>query len=127
MNFDRTDRISEEVRREIDRIIREEVRDPRVGGTWSITHADVTRDLRYAKIRVSVLEEELRKPLLSALKSASGFIRRELGKQMRLRYTPELLFEEDDNIAYGVRIASILQDAKAKESREEPDGVEEET
>ena len=56
MNFDRTDRISEEVRREVDRIIREDIRDPRVTGTWSITRADVTRDLRYAKIRVSVLE-----------------------------------------------------------------------
>ena len=110
MNFDRTDRISEEVRREVDRIIREDVRDPRVAGTWSITRADVTRDLRYAKIRVSVLEEEQRKPLVKALKNAAGFIRRELGKNLRLRYTPELLFEEDDNIAYGVHIASILSD-----------------
>lgn len=125
MNFDRTDRISEEVRREIDRIIREDVRDPRVGGTWSITRAEVTRDLRYAKVRVSVLEEEQRKPLLAALKSASGFIRRELGKQLRLRYTPELLFEADDNIAYGVHIASILHDARANESREKPSGKEE--
>ena len=112
MNFDRTDRISEEVRREVDRIIREDVRDPRVTGTWSITRADVTRDLRYAKIRVSVLEEEQRKPLLKALKSAAGFIRRELGKNLRLRYTPELLFEEYGNIAYGVHIASILADVK---------------
>ena len=112
MNFDRTDRISEEVRREVDRIIREDVRDPRVAGTWSITRADVTRDLRYAKIRVSVLEEEQRKPLVKALKNAAGFIRRELGKTLRLRYTPELLFEEDDNIAYGVHIASILSDVK---------------
>ena len=112
MNFDRTDRISEEVRREVDRIIREDVRDPRVTGTWSITRADVTRDLRYAKIRVSVLEEEQRKPLLKALKNAAGFIRRELGKNLRLRYTPELLFEEDGDIAYGVQIASILADVK---------------
>ena len=119
MNFDRTDRISEEVRREIDRIIREEVRDPRVGGTWSITRADVTRDLRYAKVRVSVLEDEFSKPLLAALKSASGFIRRQLGKNLRLRYTPELLFEADDNIAYGVHIASILSDVKP-----EDDGAE---
>ena len=118
MNFDRTDRISEEVRREVDRIIREDVRDPRVTGTWSITRADFTRDLRYAKIRVSVLEEEQRKPLLKALKNAAGFIRRELGKNLRLRYTPELLFEEDDNIAYGVHIASILADVKPEENPE---------
>ena len=115
MNFDRTDRISEEVRREVDRIIREDVRDPRVTGTWSITRADVTRDLRYAKIRVSVLEEEQRKPLLKALKNAAGFIRRELGKNLRLRYTPELLFEEDDNIAYGVhRLHSGRREAGRK-------------
>ncbi len=119
MNFDRTDRISEEVRREVDRIIREDVRDPRVGGTWSITRADVTRDLRYAKIRVSVLEEEQRKPLVKALKNAAGFIRRELGKSLRLRYTPELLFEEDDNIAYGVHIASILSDVKPENDENE--------
>ena len=126
MNFDRTDRISEEVRREVDRIIREDVRDPRVTGTWSITRADVTRDLRYAKIRVSVLEEEQRKPLLKALKNAAGFIRRELGKNLRLRYTPELLFEEDDNIAYGVHIASILADVKP-EDRPETNSEEDET
>ena len=126
MNFDRTDRISEEVRREVDRIIREDVRDPRVTGTWSITRADVTRDLRYAKIRVSVLEEEQRKPLLKALKNAAGFIRRELGKNLRLRYTPELLFEEDDNIAYGVHIASILPDVKP-EDRPETNSEDDET
>lgn len=126
MNFDRTDRISEEVRREVDRIIREDVRDPRVAGTWSITRADVTRDLRYAKIRVSVLEEEQRKPLVKALKNAAGFIRRELGKNLRLRYTPELLFEEDDNIAYGVHIASILADVKP-EDRPETNSEDDET
>ena len=126
MNFDRTDRISEEVRREVDRIIREDVRDPRVTGTWSITRADVTLDLRYAKIRVSVLDEEQRKPLLKALKNAAGFIRRELGKNLRLRYTPELLFEEDDNIAYGVHIASILADVKP-EDRPETNSEDDET
>lgn len=110
MPFDRIGRISEEVRRELDRILREDVRDPRVTGTWSITRADVTRDLRFAKVRVSILEEELRAPMLSALKSASGYIRRELGHAMNLRYTPELIFEADDNIAYGVHISSLLAD-----------------
>ncbi len=109
MQYDRIDRISEEVRREVDRILREDVRDPRVTGTWSITRAEVTRDLRYAKIRVSVLEDELRAPLVKALKSAAGFVRRELGRRIDLRYVPEILFEADDNIAYGARIASILQ------------------
>lgn len=119
MNFDRKDRISEEVRREVDRILREDVRDPRVTGTWSITRAEVTRDLRYAKIRISVLEDELRAPLLKALKSASGFVRRELGHRLHLRYTPELLFEPDENIAYGVHISSILADVLPPEDAKE--------
>ncbi|GHU67534.1 hypothetical protein FACS1894184_07550 [Clostridia bacterium] len=109
MAYARTDRISEEVRKELDRIIREELRDARVSGTYSITHADVTRDLRYAKVGVSVLEEEKRKPMLDALKSAAGFLRLKLGHAMRLRYTPELLFELDDNIAYGTHIASLIK------------------
>lgn len=106
----RMDRISEEVRREVDQIIREQVRDPRVTGTWSITRAEVTKDFRYAKIWISVLEEELRPPLLLALKSAAKFIRHELGRRLQLRYVPELLFESDENIAYGIHISSILAD-----------------
>lgn len=122
MNFDRKDRISEEVRREVDKIIREDIRDPRVNGTWSITRADVTRDLRYAKVRISVLEDDKRAPLLKALKNAAGFVRRELGQRLSLRYTPELLFEEDDNIAYGVHIASILNEVLPTDNdKEEPD------
>ena len=58
MSYNRIDRISEEVRREVDRIIREDLNDPRISGTFSVTHADVTRDLRHAKIYVSVLEDD---------------------------------------------------------------------
>ncbi len=122
MNFDRIDRISEEVRREVDRILREEVRDPRVTGTWSITRTEVTRDLRFAKVRVSVLEDEFRLPMLKALKSAAGFIRRSLGKNLNLRYTPEPLFEVDDNIAYGVRISSLLAEVMPEADEAERDG-----
>ena len=108
MAFDRTDRISEEVRRALDKIIREIVKDPRVAGTWSITRADVTRDLRYCKVRVSVLEDEKRADLIKALKNAAGFIRRELGREVDLRYTPELIFEGDTNIEYAAHIDKIL-------------------
>ena len=111
--YQRIDRISEEVRREVDRIIREEVRDPRIDGTFSITRAEVTRDLRYAKIFVSVLEEERRQPLMDALKSASGFIRHSLAKEMIIRQSPELIFQEDRNIAYGAHIAKVLHDVGA--------------
>ena len=109
MSYQRIDRISEEVRREVDAIIRDELHDPRVKGTYSITRADVTRDLRYAKIFVSVLEEADREPLLAALKKAAGFIRHELGKRMIIRYAPEILFALDHNIEYGVHIAAVLK------------------
>lgn len=119
MSYQRIDRISEEVRREVDRIIREDLGDPRVGCTFSITRAEVTRDLRYAKIYVSVLEEEKREPMMAALKSAAGFIRRELGKNIIIRYSPELSFVSDRNIAYGVHIAQVLADAQRAEGKAE--------
>ncbi len=108
-SFDRVDRISEEVRRELDKIIRDELNDPRISGTFSITRADVTRDLRYAKVHVSILEEDRRKGFMAALSSASGFIRRELGHRVDLRYTPELIFELDTNIEYAAKINEILK------------------
>ena len=110
MSYQRIDRISEEVRREVDAIIREELGDPRIGGAFSITRAEVTGDLRYAKIYVSVLEDEKRDELMDALKRAKGFIRRSLGKRMIIRYSPELIFISDKNIEYGVHIAKVLAD-----------------
>lgn len=119
MAYQRIDRISEQVRHEVDRIIREEVNDPRVTGTFSITRAEVTRDLRYAKIYVSVLEDDKREDLMKALKSAAGFIRRSLGKEMLIRYAPELQFISDQNIAYGVHIAKMLADANVQPADEQ--------
>lgn len=113
-SYDRIDRISEEVRRELDKIIREDVRDPRVGGTFSILRAEVTRDLKFCKVRVSVLENDKREPLIAALKNAAGFIRRELGHRVQLRYTPELIFELDTNIEYAARINEILKNSEGK-------------
>ncbi|MBQ8159147.1 MAG: 30S ribosome-binding factor RbfA [Clostridia bacterium] len=122
--YQRIDRISEEVRREVDRIIRDELHDPRIDGTFSITRADVTRDLRYAKIYVSVLEDDKRAPFLAACKSAAGYIRRALGKEMIIRTAPELIFVEDNNIAYGVHIAKVLRDVQATEHHEEEEETE---
>ena len=109
--YDRIDRISEEVRRELDKIIREDVRDPRVGGMFSIVRCEVTRDLKFCKVRVSVLEVDKREPMIAALKNAAGFIRRELGHRVQLRYTPELIFELDTNIEYAARINEILKNS----------------
>ena len=111
-SYQRIDRISEEVRRELDAIIREELNDPRIDGTWSVTRAEVTGDLRFAKIYISVLEDEKREPLMDALKNAKGYLRRALGRRMIIRYSPELVFVSDRNIAYGVHIAQILADVE---------------
>ena len=118
MSYQRIDRISEQVRRELDIIIREQLSDPRIKGTFSITRADVTRDLRYAKVYVSILEEENRVPMMKALQKASGFIRHELGQRMIIRYAPELKFVLDDNIAYGIHIASVLNQVTSEESND---------
>ena len=123
MSYQRIDRISEEVRREVDANIREELHDPRIGGTWSLTRAEVTGDLRYAKIYISVLEDDRREALMDALKNAKGYIRRALGKRMIIRYTPELIFVSDKNIEYGVHIAKVLADTVRTEA--ESDGSEE--
>ncbi len=131
MSFHRSDRISDQVRWEVDKIIRNQLNDPRISGTFSITRAEVTRDLRYAKIFVSILEEDKAAGMMAALKSAAGYVRRELGRSMVIRYTPEILFQLDQNIAYGVHIADILnqvhtQDAEGnKADAEETPGADE--
>ena len=120
--FERTDRIASEIMREAERIIREDVSDPRTQCMFSITHVDVTRDLRYAKVYVSIYEEDKREPMMKALKSAAGFIRHNLGRRVQLRYTPELLFELDTTIEYGVHIASLIKQVRKTEGSQPDDG-----
>jgi ribosome-binding factor A len=109
--MDRTDRISEEMKKEISNIIQNELKDPRLPQMISVIHANVTKDLRYAKIRVSVFGgEEEKKNAISALKSAAGFIRREIGHRMQLRYTPEMQFELDESIERGAYITKLIND-----------------
>ena len=119
--FERTDRIASEIMREVERIIREDVSDPRTDCMFSVTHVDVTRDLRYAKVYISIYEEEKRAPMMKALKSAAGFIRHNLGQRVQLRYLPELLFELDTTIEYGVHIASLINEVRRTEGSQSDD------
>lgn len=112
MSSNRAARISEEIKRELALLIREEIKDPRVKGLLSITHTDVTNDLRYAKVFVSVLSEQDRSSVLQGLEKAGGYLRSELAKRLRLRYTPELIFKLDDSIAYGSKINEIISGFK---------------
>lgn len=113
----RQNRVAEEIKKNLDKIIREELRDPRLSGTFSITRVEPARDLRSAKVYVSVLEEEKRNDLLKALKGAAGLLRRELGHTLTVRYTPELFFLPDTSIAYGLHIAKVLKEVMGKEGQ----------
>lgn len=111
MLMDRINRISEEMKKEVSAIIQNELKDPRLPKIISVTSAEVTRDLRYAKIYISVLgSEEDKKNAFEGLKSAAGFIRREAGHRLQLRYAPELLFEPDNSIERGVYISKLIDD-----------------
>jgi len=109
--MDRTNMISEEMKKEISAIIQNELKDPRLPKMISVISADVTKDLRYAKVFISVLGNETdKKNAIEGLKSAAGFIRREIGHRLQLRYTPELLFELDNSIERGVYITKLIND-----------------
>ena len=110
MASNRIGRINEEIQRELASLIRN-VKDPRVSGRMiSITAVETTPDLRYAKIFVSMLDKSDTKEVIKGLKSASGYLRRELGRALSLRYTPELQFEQDDSIIKGTHILQMLRD-----------------
>lgn len=108
----RQQRVAEAVKEEISDLIQNEMKDPRIG-LASVVRAEISRDLRVARVYVSVLgDDEDRKRCLAGLKSATGFLRSELAKRIRLRVTPELEFRMDDSIEHGVHIARILRDLK---------------
>ena len=108
MSQQRISRINEEIQKELSAKIRT-LKDPRVQDAMiSITSVDTTGDLRYAKVYVSVLQKERAREVLKGLKSAGGFLRREIGQKLQLRYTPELIFVEDDSITKGAKMYELL-------------------
>lgn len=110
MASNRINRINEEIQKELSSLFRT-LKDPRVqGGMVTVTHVDTTSDLRYAKVFVSVLDKTQEKDVIKGLKSASGYLRRELGAAVKLRYTPELQFVADDSIEQGAHILQMLRD-----------------
>ena len=129
MASNRIGRINEEIQRELSDQLRR-LKDPRVqGGMVTITRVDTTGDLRYARIFISVLNKAQEKDVLKGLKSASGFLRRELGRALQLRYTPELQFVADDSIQYGAHILEVLRDIERRDeamAAERPEEAEEE-
>ncbi|MBW4839976.1 MAG: 30S ribosome-binding factor RbfA [Paenibacillaceae bacterium] len=108
MAKNRTGRVGEQIKKELSVLIQSELKDPRIGFV-TVTGVDVTSDLSQAKVYLSVFgDEEKKNESLKAIEKATGFLRTEVGKRIRLRHTPELIFKIDESIAYGSRIEKIL-------------------
>ncbi len=109
MTKHRVSRLAENLKAEISQMIREELKDPRIGFV-TVTAVEVAEDLGHAKVFVSVLGDEAqRKKTLDGLNSAVGFVRREIGQRIRLRFVPEIVFKYDPSIEHGAQIAKLLK------------------
>ena len=114
MASNRIGRINEEIQKELSALLRT-VKDPRVQDTMiSITRVETTPDLRYTKVYVSFLQEERVKDAMAGLKSAAGYLRRQLGHNLQLRYSPEIVWSEDDSITYGARMLKLINSLEVK-------------
>ena len=118
MASNRIGRINEEIQKELASLI-PNLKDPRVQDTMiSITHVETTPDLRYAKVYVSFLEENKAADAMKGLKSAGGYLRREVASDLKLRYTPELMWALDDSITYGAKLLELINSLEVKHDDE---------
>lgn len=115
MGFERTGRIAEEIKKVItDLLIERKIKDVRVTDTMSlvsVTSVEVVRDLKYAYVYISVLGNDTDK-VMEGFQSAAGYIRKEVGKKVNLRYTPEMVFRVDDSIERGIHMSRLIDDLK---------------
>ena len=114
MASNRINRINEEIQKELSSLLRT-VKDPRVQDTMiSITRVETTPDLRYTKVYVSFLQEDRAADAMKGLKSAAGFLRRQLGANLKLRYAPEIVWALDDSITYGAKMLKLINSLEVK-------------
>lgn len=115
----RINRINEEIQKELSSLIRT-LKDPRIQDTMiSITRVETTPDLRYTKVYVSFLQEEKAADAMKGLKSAAGYLRRELGSALNLRYTPQIMWALDDSITYGTKLLALINSLGVEPDEEE--------
>ncbi len=118
MASNRINRINEEIQKELSSLLRT-VKDPRVQDTMiSITRVETTPDLRYTKVYVSFLQNEKAEGAMKGLKSAAGFLRRQLGTNLKLRYAPEIVWALDDSITYGAHMLNLINSLGVKSDEE---------
>lgn len=113
MGYMRANRIAGEIKKIVSLMIMNDLKDPRISSLTSIVEVKVTRDLRYANIFVSVFgNEKQTSETIEALNNSSGFVRREIGRALKLRYTPEPIFENDNSIKNGMYISGLIKKVK---------------
>jgi ribosome-binding factor A len=117
----RKERLDEEIREEVAQIIGRQLKDPRIGFV-TVTRVDLTTDLRTARVYVGILGDETQRArTLDGLRQAAGFLRRELGRRVRMRHTPELQFHYDEGLDAAERVARLLDEAQPVSPPEEPE------
>ncbi|MGI6037696.1 MAG: 30S ribosome-binding factor RbfA [Limnochordia bacterium] len=110
MGFPRAARVKETLKKEIGQILQRELKDPRLGFV-TLTDVEVTKDLRYAKAYVSIYgTDEVKEQTMEALKNATGFIRTEIGRRVRLYHTPEITFHLDNSLEHAERVFGLLRE-----------------
>ncbi len=114
----RVDKVAEEIRREVSKIVQDDLRDPRLGFT-TVTRVELTPDLRFARVFFSVYGHEKQwEDTLDALESAAGYIRRELGHRLSLRFVPEVVFKSDHSAEHSIRIEQELEAIQQRAAEE---------
>lgn len=112
-------RVNAEVMHELSNIIRNEIKDPRISPLTTVVAVEVTPDLKYCKAYISVLgDEEARKETYKGLKSAEGYIRKQLASNINLRNTPQITFIMDQSIEYGVNMSKLIDEVNEKDSNQ---------
>ncbi|NBG87613.1 30S ribosome-binding factor RbfA [Isachenkonia alkalipeptolytica] len=127
MAYSREQRLSEEIKKITSKVIRDELRDPRIAPITSVTEVDVTGDLRYATLFISVLgTEEEKKGTIEALNHAKGLLRKEVGKRISSHFTPEILIKMDESIEQGVKMHQKINEVREKEEARNTENPSEE-
>ena len=115
----RIEKLNHFIQEEISELLQRQVNDPRLGGFVTVTGVSTSSDLRHAKVFISIMGgEEEKGDAMEALAKASGFLRKELGMRLRLRYNPELSFHRDDSIEHGSHILELINQVTGGEEEE---------
>ena len=124
MASNRINRINEEIQKELSSLIRN-LKDPRIQNTMiSITRVETTPDLRYTKVYASFLQEDKAADALKGLQSAAGYLRRELGSALNLRYTPQIMWALDDSITYGAKMLALISSLEVGKDEDTDEGTD---